>query len=127
MCGKLLQITDDYQISHRQLLRSHLASLLIFLHLLAVDGPDLRQLSLVVRVGDGGVVRGHGAAGPLVPHPHHALRHQHVVQAHQLRVRRVLHLQVAVIHRSFLLDLTQHREQRVLHSVIVNVCVFRIL
>ena len=101
-------------------LESYLTSLLIFLHLLAVDCSDLTQLVLVVGVSDGGAV----PRGPhLLTRPNHTLGHQHVVQPHQLGVGGVLLLQVPVVDAGPLLDLAQHREQRVLHPVVVDVCV----
>ena len=73
-------------------LRCFSPDLVIFLQLLMVDVPDLREFGLVVGVLDGlsgHWGRGRGGVTALV-RPSHALRYQHVIQPHQLRVRGVL-------------------------------------
>ena len=51
---------------------------------------------------------------------HYAFSNQHVVQSHELWVRRVVVLDIPEAQHSSLLDFAQHGEQRGLHPVAVQ-------
>ena len=100
-----------------------LTARLILLKFLVVDCSDLVQLSFVVRMfyrGLGLDVRGRGRGAARLVRPGHALGDQHVVEPHQLRVRRVVLVEVAEAEGGPLLDLAEDAEQGGLHAVTVE-------
>ena len=101
---------------------------LVLVELLVVALADLGELGPVVRVLDRAVVLaegpGGGGRGARAPagllRPGDALGDEHVVEAHQLGVGRLLLLAVALRQGDLLLELAEHGEEGRLHAVAVE-------
>ena len=100
-----------------------LTTLFVFFKFLVVDCSNLVKLSFVVRMFYRCLSVRHGRRGrgvaPFV-WSSHTLRYQHVVQPHELRVRRVVLVQITEAESRPLLDLAENTEQSWLHPVTVE-------
>ena len=97
------------------------AALVVLLNLLLINGSDLSELILVIRMLNSRavltkVLRRRRAFF----RTHNALCHEHIVQPHQLWIGGIVVLDVAKAKHSSLLDLAQHREEGRLHSVAIE-------
>lgn len=97
------------------------AALVVLLNLLLVNGSDLSELVLVVRMLNScaAILKVLWGSTSLFG-THDAFGHQHVVQPHQLWVGRIVVLDVTQAKNGALLDLAQHGEECRLHSVAVE-------
>lgn len=117
--------------------RKLIAGLLVLLQLLMIDSANLAEFGPVLGVlhgvwgqipVDGGCGRGGGAGGrdraaqcaAGFLRSGDTFRHQHVVQPHQLLIRRLLVDAVAQGEGRLVLEVAEHTEERLLHVMVVQ-------
>ena len=97
------------------------AALVVLFNLLLVNGSDLSELILVVRMLNSCAILTKVLWGCCAFFgAHNALSYQHVVQPHQLGVGGIVVLDIAEAQHCSLFDLAQHGEEGRLHSVAIE-------